>query len=50
MIVSTRSKNAIRALVIALAILFVVLGVFRKEVKVVFNKAKAICFACIGLD
>ena len=47
---STRSKNAIKVLVIALAILFVVLGVFRKEVNVVYNKAKAICFACIGLD
>ena len=47
---TVKGKNAIRVAIIALAILFVVLGVFRNEVKVVLNKAKAICFACIGLD
>ncbi len=47
---SAKSRNVIRIAIIALAILFVVLGVFRKEVNVVFSKAKAICFACIGLS
>ncbi len=47
---STRTRNAIRIAVITIAILFVVLGVFRNEVRVVLNKAKAICFACVGLS
>lgn len=38
-----------RLLLTVLAISFILLGVYRKEVKVVLKKATNICFECIGL-
>ena len=47
---NAKRKNALRIAVILIAVLFIILGVFRKETNVVLSKAKAICFACIGLS
>ena len=46
----TRTRNAFRITLIIIAVSFILLGVFRDEAPIVLNKAKAICFACIGLD
>ena len=45
-----RTRNAVRIAMIIMAVSFIILGVFRNEAAMVLNKAKAICFACIGLD
>lgn len=34
---------------LAIAIFFIVLGIFRDEVKILFNKAIRICLECVGL-
>ena len=47
---TVKGKNVIRTAVILIAVLFIVIGVFRNEANVVLSKAKAICFACIGLS
>lgn len=46
----TRTRNAFRVALIIIAVSFILLGIFRYEASIVLNKAKAICFACIGLD
>jgi len=46
----TKTRNAFRIALIIVAVSFILLGIFRNEVTIVLNKAKAICFACIGLD
>ena len=46
----TKTRNAFRITLIIVAISFILLGIFRNEATIVLNKAKAICFACIGLD
>lgn len=45
-----KTRNAFRITLIIVAISFILLGIFRNEATIVLNKAKAICFACIGLD
>lgn len=45
-----RTRNAFRIALIIIAVSFILLGIFRDEASIVLNKAKAICFACIGLD
>jgi len=44
------SRNTIRIAVIALAVSLIILGIARKEAGVVLSKARAICYACIGLS
>ena len=46
----TKTRNAFRITLIIVAISFILLGIFRNEATIVLNKAKAICFACIGLN
>ena len=46
----TRTRNAFRITLIILAVSLILLGIFREEASIVLNKAKAICFACIGMD
>ena len=46
----TRTRNTFRVALIIIAVSFILLGIFRDEASIVLNKAKAICFACIGLD
>ena len=46
----TKTRNVFRIALIIVAVSFILLGIFRKEATIVLNKAKAICFACIGLD
>ena len=46
----TRIRNAFRITLIIIAVSFILLGIFRDEASIVLNKAKAICFSCIGLD
>ena len=46
----TRTRNAFRITLIIIAVSFILLGIFRDEASIVLNKAKAICFSCIGLD
>lgn len=48
--ITARRKNILRIALILAAVLFIILGVFREEANVVLAKAKAICFACIGLN
>ena len=42
-------KNRSAAAVLLIGLLFVVVGVWRGEVEVVFRKAINICMECIGL-
>ncbi|MTQ98277.1 thioredoxin [Pseudoflavonifractor sp. BIOML-A6] len=42
-------KNRSAAAVLLIGLLFVVVGVWRGEVEVVFRKAVNICMECIGL-
>ena len=42
-------KNRSAAAVLLIGLLFVVVGVWRGEVEVVFRKAFNICMECIGL-
>ena len=46
----TKTRNALRIAMIIVAVSFIILGIFRHEATIVLNKAKAICFACVGLD
>ena len=45
-----RTRNTFRIAMIIIAVAFIILGIFRDEAAMVLNKAKAICFSCIGLD
>lgn len=42
-------RNRISLLLIAVAVLFLALGVWRDETQVVYRKAVNICMECIGL-
>lgn len=44
-----RKKNSIAAVLLAAAILLMVCGVMREEVKTVFTKSVNICMECIGI-
>ena len=41
--------NWLRIAILALAIVFIVLGAFRGEVEMIFTKAIRICQECIGI-
>lgn len=43
------NKNKSALIILTIGIIFMGLGVFRGEVKVVFVKAIAICLECIGI-
>ena len=44
-----KRRNRLRAALLAVAVAFVVAGVWRGEVRTVFIKAANICLECIGL-
>ena len=44
-----KRRGALRAILFVLAVAFVLIGVWRGEVKTVFVKAANICLECIGL-
>ena len=46
---SELSKSLINLVLIVLAFVFIVYGIFNKEVVTVFNKAINICLECIGI-
>lgn len=45
-----KSGKLLRFLIVGVAVLFIVIGVLNGEAKIVLKKAKAICYACIGLE
>lgn len=45
-----KSGKLLRFLIVGVAVLFIVIGILNGEAKVVLRKAKAICYACIGLE
>lgn len=44
-----RSNKTIPLLLIGAGVVFIVLGIFRGEVAIVFTKAIRICLECIGI-
>lgn len=44
-----KTSDGIKYAVLALGILFVLLGLWRGESRIVFQKAAAICLECIGI-
>ena len=47
---TSKSGKLLRSVLIVVAVLFIVIGILNGEAKVVLKKAKAICYACIGLE
>jgi hypothetical protein len=45
----TSRRDIIRAALIALAVLFILIGGFRGEIKTVLQKGASICLECIGI-
>ncbi len=44
-----KKRVVAQASVIAIAVAFILIGIFRDEVKTVLQKAVNICYECIGL-
>ena len=44
-----KTTNALRAVLFALALIFILTGLFRSEARIVFIKAVNICLECIGI-
>ena len=44
-----KPTNALRAVLFAAAIIFILAGLFRDEARIVFIKAVNICLECIGI-
>lgn len=44
-----RSLRKLRWVILAIALLFVLLGIFRGDVAMVFRKAATLCLECIGI-
>jgi len=44
-----KQTNTLRAALFAAAIIFILIGLFRNEVRVVLIRAIHICLSCIGL-
>ncbi len=42
-------KTVLRIAILLVAVLFIVIGVFRDEARIVLTKGRDICLACIGI-
>ena len=44
-----KTINVLRAVLLAVAVIFILVGLFRDEARIVFVKAVNICLECIGI-